>query len=1005
MELFVNVLGYVMNPDAGYNLTTELKNIKDAKKTDGAILQQGGSALAVIELKGADTKDLGKVNEQAFNYKNNQLDCVYVITSNFEKLRFFIHNAVEHEEFNLFALTKERFALLWLFLQKDNLLSGIPAKIKEESLLQEEKITKALYADYSAFKNDLWNDMVQQNPQHDPLLLYKKSQKLLDRFLFIFFSEDKGLLPPNSISAIIDQWADLKDRDAYSPLYSRFKKYFGYMNAGFKGKFFEIHAYNGGLFIEDELLDSLLINDELLKNHSLKLTNYDFADEVDTNILGHIFEHSLNDIENVRAKLAGEEIDKSKTKRKKDGVFYTPKYITKYIVDNTVGKLCEEKKSEIGIDEEEFAKERKGRRKDTIKKLDAQLKQYREWLLQLTICDPACGSGAFLNQALEFLMGEHRYVDELNTQLFEGSIVFQDVENHILENNIYGVDINEESVEIARLSLWLRTAQKGRKLTSLSSNIKCGNSLIDDPKVAGDLAFNWKEQFPQVFNSSTRGTKQSGFDVLIGNPPYVKVQLLKHEEIDWYKANMEVAFKRVDISLMFFELGKKLLRRRGALSFITSNQFLISEYGRKCRQLLLRDYQITKLIDFGDLPIFEGALTYVSIFCLRLDDAVDFKYCNVDRIEDAVSGSYKTSFSVIHSNLTDEIWVLKDSKEEKLIHKLQKLDNLSSIGTCNYGVITGNDTIFNLTTKQVRELEIEKDATLPLIRANNCSRYIEVGYEMRVIYPYKNIEGKTVLLEETEFKRAHPIAYSYLLSKKEELSQRKDSRKTFFDREDWYTLTRFGRIDMFSKQKIVFPGETKEHKFGLDSNGAGYSGARVFSITLEDTSEGKIELECLLGVLNSSLIQFFLHSTSPVKQGGYFSYSSTVVNKVPIAIGLKSQLTPKVQLIISINMRLNKLVSNLIELIQSKFDIEKPSTKLQHWPRLDFKGFLAELKKAKVPQLSLDQEAEWMEYFHKKKAEANAIQAEIDRIDKEIDQLVYQLYELTAEEIAIVEQG
>ena len=208
---------------------------------------------------------------------------MYVITSNFEKLRFFIHNAVEHIEFNLFTLSEDKFALLWLFLQKDNLLGGIPAKVKEESLLQEDKITKALYADYSAFKNDLWNNMVEGNPQHDPLLLYKKSQKLLDRFLFIFFSEDKGLLPPNSISVIVEQWQKLKDLDEYKPLYDRFKKYFGYMNDGYKGAKYEIHAYNGGLFKADELLDGLLIDDELLKKHCLKLTNYDFADEVDTN--------------------------------------------------------------------------------------------------------------------------------------------------------------------------------------------------------------------------------------------------------------------------------------------------------------------------------------------------------------------------------------------------------------------------------------------------------------------------------------------------------------------------------------------------------------------------------------------------------------------------------------------------------------------------------------------------------------------------------------------------
>src|SRR5690606_8444402 len=178
------------------------------------------------------------------------------------------------------------------------------------------------------------------------------------------------------------------------------------------------------------------------------------------------------------AQLEGQEVDKSKSKRKKDGVFYTPKYITKYIVDNTVGKLCEEKKAELGIVDEEYAKGRRNRKKDIIKRLDENLQGYRNWLLHITICDPACGSGAFLNQALEFLMEEHRYIDELESQLLGHDFEFPGVENHILEKNIFGVDINEESVEIAKLSLWLRTAQRGRKLTLLNNNIKCGNSLI-----------------------------------------------------------------------------------------------------------------------------------------------------------------------------------------------------------------------------------------------------------------------------------------------------------------------------------------------------------------------------------------------------------------------------------------------------------------------------------------------------------------------------------------------
>ncbi len=295
------------------------------------------------------------------------------------------------------------------------------------------------------------------------------------------------------------QWTKLKDEyDAYVPLYKRFKMYFGYLNTGHVGKKHEIFAYNGGLFAKDDVLDSIEIDDKLLYVHTLRLSDYDFESEISVNILGHIFEHSLTDIENIQAKIQGLEIDKSKTKRKKDGVFYTPKYITKYIIDNTVGKLCKEKKGELDIQEAEYEKGGKGRRKTTLKVLQSKLDKYREWLLRLSICDPACGSGAFLVQALEFLIAEHNYIDELQAKI-QGGIVMPYVVTNILENNLYGVDINEESVEIAKLSLWLHTAKKGRKLTTLNNNLKCGNSLISNPEVAGDKAFNWQKEFPNIF--------------------------------------------------------------------------------------------------------------------------------------------------------------------------------------------------------------------------------------------------------------------------------------------------------------------------------------------------------------------------------------------------------------------------------------------------------------------------------------------------------------------------
>ena len=543
IDLFVNVFGYSKSPTPNFNLITEQKNIKDSKKSDGAILE-GGKVLAVIELKGTETTDLSKVETQAFGYMNNQPECEYVITSNFEKLRFYIDNAVDFEEFNLFELSKERFEILWLCLSSDYLLKNTPKQIKDESVTQEENVTKKLYKDYSLFRNEIFDSIQKNNLEHNKLTLFKKTQKLLDRFLFIFFAEDRLLLPPNSIRVILQQWTDLKEKyDEYFPLYDRFKKYFGYLNTGHEGEHHDIFAYNGGLFASDGILDNIKIDDDFLYKHALNLSNYDFESEISVNILGHIFEHSLTEIETIQAQLEGAEIDRSKSKRKKDGVFYTPKYITKYIVENTVGKLCEERKAELDINDENYQPTKQRSRK----RLD-NLQNYRDWLLQLTICDPACGSGAFLNQALEFLITEHRYIDELSAKYNKDALVLSEVENAILENNLFGVDINEESVEIAKLSLWLRTAQPRRKLNDLSSNIKCGNSLIDSKAVAGDKAFNWQDQFPKVFG-------KGGFDVVIGNPPYVKLEQIKSTSLALEKIGYKTFNKRADLYCVFVEKG------------------------------------------------------------------------------------------------------------------------------------------------------------------------------------------------------------------------------------------------------------------------------------------------------------------------------------------------------------------------------------------------------------------------------------------------------------------
>ncbi|SDD53987.1 TaqI-like C-terminal specificity domain-containing protein [Algoriphagus faecimaris] len=959
-ELFVNILGYTINPNPDYDLTTELKNIKDAKKTDGAILKDR-QALAVIELKGTDTKDLEKIRDQAFNYKNNQPECVYVITSNFEKLRFYIDNAVDFLEFNILAMQLEEFKVFWLLLHKENLLSGIPKKIKEQSLLVEEQITKQLYADYSAFKQELWLDMVKLNADTDELELYQKSQKLLDRFLFIFFAEDKGLLPPNSIMEIVTHWNKLSDLDEYRPLYQIFKKYFGYLNTGRvqPGKA-EIHAYNGGLFAPDPILDGLEISDQVLEKHVRKLTEYDFESEVDTNILGHIFEHSLNDIENVRAQLAGEVVDRSKTKRKRDGVFYTPKYITKYIVDNTLGKLCTEKKAELGIIDEDFAEGRRGRQKKTIQRLKEKLDTYRAWLLQLTICDPACGSGAFLNQVLEFLMAEHRYVDELESQLFDSPLILPNVENHILENNIFGVDINEESVQIARLSLWLRTAKKGRKLSSLNSNIKVGNSLIDDPEVAGDLAFNWSAQFPKVF-------AKGGFDVVVGNPPYVQSHSLDEQSKEFIYKNYKTAEYQINTYAVFMERILKILNDNCYYSVIIPNYWLSTKYDSRLRNQIFLENKCLEILNLFsvfedatvDTVILTGEKTILSVF------PKSTVVISIDKDLKSISERL--------SDLAEKKWaVIKDVE-------FVNLDSDTNLSFENVLMLNGQFKVSDFlkgykgmqpyekgkgTPPQTREMMNNKvyhsnvkidDSYLPLIGAGNVQRFLIKPHKEYIKY------GPNLAAPRNPDIFINPrLLVNRILSKE--------------------------KVDItYAENPIV-------------------NNTDVFNFV---PIQGKEEfLKPILAIIASKICSNYFR-TSNVNLSRAAFPKLNVNNILSFVIPAISE---------DVRLKLSQLIDQSLEktrekfemetifskLLIAKFQIEKLSTKLQNWPSLDFKGFLGELKKAKV-QLSLGEEAEWMAYFNEQKSKAQALQSEIDRIDQEIDHLVYELYGLTEEEIRIVE--
>ncbi|MDC1449115.1 BREX-1 system adenine-specific DNA-methyltransferase PglX, partial [Flavobacteriaceae bacterium] len=958
-NLFINVLGYKLNPEVDFNLITEFKNTKGSKKADGAILKEE-KALAVIELKGTNTADLSKVETQAFGYKNNQPGCNYVIISNFEKLRFYIDNAVDFEEFNLFNLTKERFDLLWICLSSQYLLNDIPKKIKTESITQEDGITKKLYKDYSVFRKELFESIQSENLDFDKLTLFKKTQKLLDRFLFIFFAEDRLLLPPNSIRSIVNQWTDLRDKyDAYIPLYDRFKKYFGYMNTGHKGDQHSIFAYNGGLFAPDEILDNIKINDDLLHKHTVNLSNYDFESEVSVNILGHIFEHSLNDIDEIQAEIKGVPSDQSKTKRKKDGVFYTPKYITKYIVDNTVGKLCEEKKTELDIQEAEYEIERKGRQKATLKKLTQKLEDYRKWLLQITICDPACGSGAFLNQVLEFLIKEHQNIDELQAKLFGDAIILSEVENSILENNLFGVDINEESVEIAKLSLWLRTAQKGRKLTSLNKNIKCGNSIIDDEKITGDKAFNWHKEFPEVFS-------KGGFDVIIGNPPYVDIKALNNDLVKVLFEKYETTENRINLYSIFIEKSYSILKKYGFLSFIIPNSILVSSSYTKIRKMLLDD--MTTIIKLPD-DVFEDATVETIIFEFRKKSSAnevntilykkDEKINFIDNLRKKIilKSNWKQN-----DNYNFNIYVSPEQFEllKKISEDSIDLGEIAefTLGITPYDKYKGHSQEL-IKSRGFHSNTKDSDVYKPLISGGNIERYF-VSDEVKEYIKYGDWLGAP---RDERFFNSPRVLVRQIVSGKPPRIYSGYTDKTLY-----YTQIGFGIIPK------------------------------------PDT----VCVKSLLALLNSKLINFY-HKYSFLDLEKELFQKILIANCKKFPLSNKLLKEPKlfnqvIDKMIELKEQENLLMNSFIELLQSKLSINKSSKKLQNWNLLDFGFLLKELKKLKV-QLSLEEEAEWMQYFKSQKLKAEALKTDIEKTETEIDKMVYELYGLTNKEIEIVENS
>jgi tRNA1(Val) A37 N6-methylase TrmN6 len=576
-----------------------------------------------------------------------------------------------------------------------------------------------------------------------------------------------------------------------------------------------------------------------------------------------------------------------------------------------------------------------------------------------------------LNQALEFLIQEHTLVDALVLRiqslqvggLGQYSTSSKDISDEILESNIYGVDLNEESVEIAKLSLWLRTAQKGRKLNSLNNNIKCGNSLIDDPAVAGDKAFSWEKEFPEVF-------AKGGFDVVIGNPPYVFARdNFKQDEKDFFVTSYVSAKYQINTYLLFIEKTIHILKEKGVHGLIIPNSWLMMYSGEGLRKYLLETNKLYQIINLAGYS-FESANVETVILLAKKEKI------NSNKVEILLNNGNEFYFS--HSK--DQSEFAKNKGFEFKVFSDEISDNLN--------------IKFAINSKDLDEL-VDIKAGLQ-------------AYE----------KGKGDPIQNEEDVKNRPYDYNYPFD--ESTFKYLDGKDVCRYYSNWSgAYLRYGKhlaaprtINLFNGKKIIvreitgkFPKciiATYNEEMFL------YNRSNIAIVEKQNTT---VSLKFILALLNSKLLSYyFLKNTAKSVRKLFPKIILNDLRKFPIRLIKFEDQQPFIDLANVMLLNHSRFLTsnkNFISFFSSQLSFDQVSNNLTSWHELNFSDFIKEINKSikssgNIPLNKL-QEMEWMEVFETRKKELLELKAEIDKTDKEIDQLVYALYGLNEEEIRIVE--
>lgn len=810
-----------------------------------------------------------------------------------------------------------------------------------------------------------WRDFLARNiairnprlSQHD---MNYAVQSTIDRIIFLRVCEDRG----------IDKYERLKKLLDGDGVYQRLMQVFYEADDRYNSGLFHFRQEKDRSSKRDDLTPDLTIDDKPLKDiiDNIYSPNSPFEFSViPVHILGQVYEQFLGKVIRLTASHHAKVEEKPEVK-KAGGVYYTPTYIVDYIVENTVGKLLN------------------GNTPRRVSKLK--------------ILDPACGSGSFLIGAYQRLLDWHRdwYVsdgaEKYKKEIYEGQGGWKlttTEKKRILLNNIFGVDIDTQAVEVTKLSLLLKVLEgeseetitsqlrmfKERALPDLGDNIKCGNSLIgpdfyegvqmlllDEEERYRINVFDWKGQFSEIMDAG-------GFDVVIGNPPYVRIQNMKEWaplEVEFYKKVYKSASKgNYDIYVVFIEQGLSLLNNKGIFGFILPNKFFNAKYGSPIRELISRENHLSQIVHFGAYQVFSGATTYTCLLFLEKSGKNDFEFIKVNDIEKWKNGGGAVKGKIASNSLTSMEWNFVVGEDRSLFLKLGGMPlKLGDISDIFVGLQTSADDVFimdfidedentiKLKSKSIQKKWIfEKGLLFPLISGTDVIRYSQLPERQYILFPYDLADENVPLIDFKTISEKYPNTASYLLENRKVLEGREKSK---FKGHGWYRFGRSQNIGIQNKSKICVPRLVESLYAAYDGEGSHFlDNVDVGGIILKETYS-ELGYKYILGLLNSKLLRWYFPFVSATFRGGWLSANRQFLSQLPIRV-------------IDFENSFNKLQHNkLVSLVDNMLELHK------------------KLNNAKSPH------------------DKTIIQRQIDATDKNIDKLVYELYELTDDEIRIIEE-